>query len=147
MIAAPRCCTVGMNSSRYQACGTRVSAGAPATVACARSGNCVAEWLPQIVTPRISVTGTCAFAASCARARLWSSRVIAVKLRASRPLAFSRAISAFVFAGLPTTRIFTLRLATAASALPCAEKICAFASKRSLRSMPGPRGRAPTSRP
>ena len=30
-------------------------------------------------------------------------------------------------------------------ALPCTEKICAFASSRSLRSMPGPRGRAPTS--
>jgi hypothetical protein len=43
MIAAPRCCTVGMNSSRYQFIGTRDSAGAPFTVACARSGNCVAE--------------------------------------------------------------------------------------------------------
>ena len=30
-------------------------------------------------------------------------------------------------------------------ALPWAEKIAALASSRSLRSMPGPRGRAPTS--
>src|SRR5262245_32492478 len=38
-----------------------------------------------------------------------------------------------------------LRSATSFIALPCAEKICAFAISRSLRSMPGPRGRAPTS--
>ena len=52
------------------------------------------------------------------RRDLITRRIIAVKLRGSRPLAFSRAISAFVFAGLPTTRIFTRRSATASSALP-----------------------------
>src|SRR6185436_13323273 len=101
MIAAPRCCTVGMNSSRYQLGGTRDSAGFPATVACVRSGNCVAEWLPQTMTPLTSDTWELVFVASCDFARLWSSRIIAVKLRGSRPFAFSRAISAFVFAGLP----------------------------------------------
>ena len=68
-----------------------------------------------------------------------------MKLRGFRSFAFARAISALVLAGLPTTSTFTLRSATSLSALPCAEKICAFASSRSLRSMPGPRGRAPTS--
>ena len=55
------------------------------------------------------------------------------------------AINELVFAGLPTTSTRTSRLATASSALPCAEKILAFSSNKSLRSMPGPRGRAPTS--
>ena len=55
------------------------------------------------------------------------------------------AISELVLAGLPTTSTRTSRLATASSALPWAEKILAFSSSRSLRSMPGPRGRAPTS--
>jgi hypothetical protein len=68
-----------------------------------------------------------------------------VKLRAGRSGALLRAISALVLAGLPTTSTRTLRAATAFIALPCAEKICALASSRSLRSMPGPRGRAPTS--
>ena len=36
-------------------------------------------------------------------------------------------------------------IAASLIARPWAEKICAFASSRSLRSMPGPRGRAPTS--
>ena len=70
---------------------------------------------------------------------------MAVKLRGSRSVALARAISALVLAGLPTTSTLTLRSATSLSALPCAEKICALASSRSLRSMPGPRGRAPTS--
>ena len=51
-----------------------------------------------------------------------------------------------VLAGLPTTSTLTLREATLFSAAPCAVKILAFSSSRSLRSMPGPRGRAPTSR-
>ncbi len=55
------------------------------------------------------------------------------------------AINEFVLAGLPTTRTRTSRLATASRAFPWAEKILAFSSNKSLRSMPGPRGRAPTS--
>jgi hypothetical protein len=50
-----------------------------------------------------------------------------------------------VLAGLPTTSTLTSRLATAFSAAPWAVKIFAFSSSRSLRSMPGPRGLAPTS--
>ena len=54
-------------------------------------------------------------------------------------------MSELVLAGLPTTSTRTSRLATASKALPCAEKILAFSSNRSLRSIPGPRGLAPTS--
>ena len=54
----------------YQLCETRDKAGTPPTVACARSGNCVAEWLPQMIAPRISVTCVPVLAASCALARL-----------------------------------------------------------------------------
>jgi hypothetical protein len=55
------------------------------------------------------------------------------------------AIYALVLAGLPTTSTRTSRDAAASSALPCSMKIFAFSSSRSLRSIPGPRGLAPTS--
>src|SRR4029450_2040592 len=51
MIAAPRCCTVGMNCSRYQLVSTTESAGLPSTGAWCRSGYCHQDGLPQIVTP------------------------------------------------------------------------------------------------
>jgi hypothetical protein len=53
------------------------------------------------------------------------------------------AISALVLAGLPTTSTLTSRSAWASSALPCTVKMAPLASSRSLRSMPGPRGRDP----
>jgi hypothetical protein len=59
--------------------------------------------------------------------------------------AFDFAISAFVLAGLPTTRIFTSSAALAFSASPCGLKIWPLASSRSARSMPFERGRAPIS--
>ena len=105
----------------------------------------MAEWLPQIVSFVISDSGTDSFFDSCASARLWSRRVMAVKRSAGTSGAAAWAISALVLAGLPTTSTFTSRDATASSALPCTVKIWALASSRSLRSMPGPRGRAPTS--
>ncbi len=61
--------------------------------------------------------------------------------------AFDIAISAFVLAGLPTTRTLTSSAAPALIASPCGLKMPPFASSRSERSMPGPRGRAPTSSP
>src|SRR6185369_105800 len=79
MIAAPRCCTVGMNVDLYHSASTRLSAALPPTVAWCRSGYWVEEWLPQIVTLRISVVCAPVFSASCESARLWSSRTIAVK--------------------------------------------------------------------
>ena len=56
------------------------------------------------------------------------------------------AMSALVLAGLPVTVICTSSAATSLSALPCGAKMPPLASSRSPRSMPGPRGRAPTSR-
>ena len=58
MISAPRLATRGMNSSRSQASSTWSAAGLPATSAWYTSGYWVAEWLPQIVSLRISVSGT-----------------------------------------------------------------------------------------
>ena len=43
------------------------------------SGYCVAEWLPQMVMFVMSATGAPDLRASCAIARLWSSRIMAVK--------------------------------------------------------------------
>src|SRR5919108_976479 len=77
MIAAPRLATVGMNSSRSHDSSTCSAAVLPPTSAWKRSGYWVAEWLPQIVMRRISVTGTSSFLASWAIARLWSRRVMA----------------------------------------------------------------------
>ena len=79
MILAPRCCTVGMYVSAIHAASTSSVAGLPFTCACTRSGYCVAEWLPHTVMLVTAVTGTSHFAASWALARLWSSRIIAVK--------------------------------------------------------------------
>ena len=145
MMAAPRCCTVGMKSVSIQAWSTSERAAWPFTRQWLMSGYWVAEWLPQMTIRWMSLTCVPVLAASCESARLWSRRVIAVKLCGLSDGAFFIAISALVLAGLPTTSTRTSREATASSALPCAEKICALASSRSLRSMPGPRGRAPTS--
>ena len=146
MISAPRCCTPGMNSSRTQAPSTSSGAGRPPTVACARSGNWVAEWLPQIVIRATSSTRPPVLAASRATARLWSRRVIAVNCEGSRPAAFFIAMSAFVLAGLPTTSTFTSRAACSPRARPCGPKMRPFSASRSPRSIPLPRGRAPTRR-
>src|ERR1700683_4176202 len=70
MPAAPRCCTTGMNEVSIHCCVTRDFAALPPTSAWLRSGYCVAEWLPQIVMRRISLTWELVFSASCASARL-----------------------------------------------------------------------------
>src|SRR5690606_31279812 len=104
MIAAPRLATVGMKSSVSQAVSAATSApGRPPTSAWNRSGYCEAEWLPQIVSFLISDTGVPVRAATWDSARLCSSRVIAVNRVAGTSGAFDAAMSAFVFAGLPTT--------------------------------------------
>ena len=108
------------------------------------SGYCVAEWLPQMIIRLISETGIPVLLASCAIARLWSSRIIAVKRSAGTSGALLIAISAFVFAGLPTTRTRMSSAALSLIALPCGAKIPPFASSRSPRSIPFVRGRAPT---
>ena len=146
MISAPRCWTPGMNSSRTQASSTSSGAGRPPTAACAMSGNWVAEWLPQIVIRDTSPTAAPVRAARRATARLWSSRVIAVNCEGSRSGAFFIAMRAFVLAGLPTTSTLTSRAACSLRARPCGPKIRPFSASRSLRSMPLPRGRAPTRR-
>ena len=69
-----------------------------------------------------------------------------MKRPGSRSLALDWAISALVFAGLPTTRTLTSRLALRDSASPCGLKMPPFADSRSARSMPALRGIAPTSR-
>ena len=103
------------------------------------------EWLPQTARSSTSSTPAPSFSASCATARFWSSRVMAVKRSFGMSGALLIAISAFVFAGLPTTRILTSSAAPAFSASPCGLKIWPLASSRSARSMPFERGRAPTS--
>lgn len=111
------------------------------------SGYWVAEWLPQIVRRWMSATVAPDFFASWVSARLWSRRVIAVKRSAGTSGAAAWAISALVFAGLPTTRILTSSAALSLMALPCGLKMPPLASRRSPRSMPLVRGRAPTRRP
>src|SRR5512139_902237 len=108
MMAAPRCCTVGMKSFSSQAWSfTRAAAFWPLTSAWKRSGYWVAEWLPQIVILVMSLTVVPVFWASWAIARLWSRRVIAVKRPLSMFGALFMAMRALVLAGLPTTRMRT----------------------------------------
>ena len=147
MIAAPRLATVGMKVFSSQSWSPTVSAAfLPATWALNRSGYWVAEWLPQIVILVMSVTGAPVLAASCEIARLWSRRVSAENRSCGMSGALVIAISALVLAGLPVTPTRTSEAATLLRALPWAVKIAPLAESRSPRSMPGPRGRAPTSR-
>src|SRR5688572_22852140 len=70
MIAAPRCCTVGMKVSSYHLRSTSECAGLPSTVQKLMSGYWVEEWLPQISILRILVTWAPVCSASCDTARL-----------------------------------------------------------------------------
>lgn len=145
MIAAPRLATVGMKSSASHFWSLTTSAAfLPATSAWKMSGYWVAEWLPQIVSLRSSETGVPVFFESCESARLWSRRVIAVKRSRGTSGAAAWAISALVLAGLPTTRTLMSSAAWSLMALPCGLKMPPLASRRSPRSMPFVRGRAPT---
>src|SRR3954468_9161982 len=97
MIAAPRLPTVGMYSSAYHVSSETTSAALrPPTFALNRSGNIVGEWLPHTVMLVMSDTAAPDLRASCAIARLWSRRVIAVnRSRGTSPAALI-AISALV---------------------------------------------------
>src|SRR5688572_1665729 len=99
MIAAPRCCTVGMKSFSTHCWSTRSPAFFPSTLVWKMSGYWVAEWLPQIVMLVTDVTCTAVFAATCAHARLWSSRVIAVNRSRAIDGALFIAMRQFVLAG------------------------------------------------
>src|SRR5580765_3492130 len=91
MISAPRLATRGMNSSASHAVSTWSATGLPAASAWKTSGYWDAEWLPQIVTRRISPTGVASLSDSWATARLWSRRVIAVNRSAGTSGAADRA--------------------------------------------------------
>ena len=91
-----------------------------------------------------SSTATFALSAIMLSARLWSSLVKAVKFCFGMVGAKCDAIKAFVLAGFPTTHTLTVFFATLFSASPYAWKIFALALSRSPRSIPGPRGLAPT---
>src|SRR3954463_11008174 len=144
MIAAPRLPTVGRKSFSYHSWSPTTSAAfLPPTLALNRSGNIVGEWLPHTPMLVMSLTAAPALRASCATARLWSSRVMALKRSRGTSGALDCAISALVFAGLPTTSTFTSSAAPALIASPCGLKMPPLASSRSARSMPFGRGRAP----
>mmetsp|Transcript_2223 Transcript_2223/g.5243 ORF Transcript_2223/g.5243 Transcript_2223/m.5243 type:complete len:228 (+) Transcript_2223:452-1135(+) len=76
MMAAPRCCTVAMNSPfRYASSPMASRMGTPPASPWLTSGYCVEEWLPQIMQFLTSRTGTPVFCDTCPSARLWSRRV------------------------------------------------------------------------
>ena len=146
MMAAPRFCTVVMKSPRSHSPSVITSvAGLPPMRALAKSGNWVAEWLPQMATLVTSATGAPALAASCALARFSSRRVMANQRSAGTSGALERAMRQFVLHGLPTTRMRTSASAFSAMARPCGLKIPPFTLRRSPRSMPALRGMEPTS--
>src|ERR1700753_1929678 len=104
MMAAPRLATVGMNGPVSHSWSLCSAAGGRLTWVVSRSAYWVAEWLPQIVMCSISVTGTDSLVASWVRARLWSSRVIAVNRSAGTSGAWLWAMRVVELAGLQTTR-------------------------------------------
>ena len=108
MIAAPRCCTVAINSPCNQASSVmRWVAGWPSIRALVKSGYWVAEWLPQMATLVTAVTATPALRASWALARFSSRRVIAKKRSRGTPAELCMAMRQFVLQGLPTTKTRT----------------------------------------
>jgi len=144
MISFPLCCTLGMNVLVYHSYPTKSRAGLPFTVAQARSGDMVGEWLPQTTTFAISATTEPVFSATCQTALSWSSLVIAAKFLLGKSLAWVAAIKQLVFAGFPTTKVFTFLLAYSLRAWPWGIKILAFYCKRSALYIPFPLGLAPT---
>eukprot|EP00955_Chlamydomonas_euryale_P071139 360973-Chlamydomonas_euryale.AAC.10 len=104
MIAAPRCCTVEMNSpSSHASSDTASRMGLSTTVPWLTSGYWVLEWLPQMMTFFTCVTGTPTRSATCASALLWSRRVIHVMSAGGMLGACSLRMSALVLAGFATT--------------------------------------------
>src|SRR5262245_17417755 len=98
--AAPRVCTIGTNFSSSHARSVITSvAFLPLITALVKSGYCVAEWLPQIVTFFTASLPTPAFFARALRARLWSSRVSAVHRSAGISRPFWYAVKQFVLDG------------------------------------------------
>ena len=147
MIAAPRLPTPGRNSSStHSMSSTTSTARSPRTCAWNRSGYIVGEWLPHTPICVMSVTGAATLFASCAIARLWSSRIIDVKRSGGISRALFIAMRQLVLAGLPTTSTLTSGAARSASAFPCTVKILPFSPSSSARSIPLVRGREPTSR-
>ena len=146
MMAAPRFCTVVMKSPSSHAWSVMTDVvGWPPIVELAKSGNCVAEWLPQIAICLTSATDTPAFLASWVCARFWSRRVIANQRSAGTSGALLRAIRQLVLQGLPTTRTRTSLAAFLAIASPWGLKMPPLTLSRSPRSMPALRGIEPTS--
>src|SRR5439155_22801105 len=92
--------------------------GLPLILAFVKSGYCVFEWLPQMVTHVTASLATPAFFASAATARLWSSRVIADQRSAGMSRPFEYATRQLVLHGLPTIRMRTSLAAFLASAWP-----------------------------
>ncbi len=147
MMAAPRFCTVVMKSPCSQSWSVITSvANVPPMRALAKSGNCVAEWLPQMDMLVTEATGAPALWASWALARFSSSRVMANQRSAGISGALDRAIRQLVLQGLPTTKMRTSAAACSAMARPWGLKIPPLTLSRSPRSMPALRGTDPTSR-
>src|SRR5438045_2369682 len=89
MMNLPRSWLAGTNVLSSHARSVIVSVtGLPLIFAFVKSGNCVFEWLPQMVMHVTAEFGTPAFSAIAEIARLWSRRVMACQRSAgtSRPL-------------------------------------------------------------
>jgi hypothetical protein len=122
-----------------------LGAGLPSISALPKSGNWVAEWLPQMATLVTDPTGAPALCASWALARFSSRRVMANQRSAGTSGALDRAIRQLVLQGLPTTRMRTSEAAFSAMARPWGLKMPPLTLSRSPRSMPALRGTEPTS--
>ena len=81
MTEAPLFWTVGRKVVfNHSSSLTTSGAGLPPMVALAASGNCVEEWLPQMMTFLTLVTAAPVLRANWAAARFWSNLVMAEKL-------------------------------------------------------------------
>lgn len=104
-------------------------------------------WFPQIIIFLMLLDGTVSLELSCEMARFSSNLVRAEKAVFGMLGANFDRIMQLVFAGLPTTTIFTFLFAYLLMAFPCSLKIAAFCPSKSFLSIPGPLGFAPTNIP
>ena len=148
MTAAPRFWHCGTNVFSSQARSVMTSvAGLPLILALVKSGYCVFEWLPQMVTLRDGLVGDAGLLGQ------GGDGAVVVEPRHGRPAlggdvaaVADRRPGSSCCTGCRRRGCARRLAAFAASALPWPTKILPFMPSRSLRSMPCLRGNAPTSR-
>lgn len=121
--------------------------GFPSILQNLQSGIWVPEWFPHINQSLILSVETLAFRANCILSLLWSNLLMQEKFSFGIDGAFLDNINQFVFAGLATTKHFTVFFANLSKAYPCSLNIFQLIAMRSFLCWPGFLGKPPMKTP